>query len=304
VLANIALSLPVKTLTLSAIDTSEGAEQLIDISEYCHPGRLEPDCHHVDARAVRRAFASSRLLAAGTGEFEMTKASNVILVHGAWADGSSWSKVIPLLLGGGLSVTAVQLPLMSLKDDVATVKRAIALEDGPIILVGHSYGGVVITEAGDDPKVAGLVYIAAFAPDVGQSVGSLGASVEPAPMGAEVRPDAQGFLRLTEAGVKNDFAQDLTPAEKSILFAAQAPTAAAAFGESVSVASWKAKPSWYLVATADRAIQPSLERAMAKAINAKTVEIASSHVAMLARPEETANLILEAAGRASRSMWD
>jgi pimeloyl-ACP methyl ester carboxylesterase len=231
----------------------------------------------------------------------MTKASNVILVHGAWADGSSWSRVIPLLLGGGLRVTAVQLPLISLKDDVATVKRAIALESGPIILVGHSYGGAVITEAGDDPKVAGLIYIAAFAPDVGQSVGSLGASVEPAPMGAEIRPDAQGFLKLTEAGVKNDFAQDLTPTEKSILFAAQAPTAAAAFGENASVAAWKTKPSWYLVASADRAIPPSLERAMAKAINAKPVEIASSHVAMLARPEETANLILEAAGRASSS---
>jgi pimeloyl-ACP methyl ester carboxylesterase len=135
--------------------------------------------------------------------------------------------------------------------------------------VGHSYGGVVITEAADDPKVAGLVYIAAFAPDVGQSVGSLGASVEPAPMGAEVRPDAQGFLKLTEAGVKNDFAQDLTLTEKSILFAAQAPTAAAAFGENVSVASWKTKPSWYLVARADRAIQPSLERTMAKNIKAK-----------------------------------
>ena len=229
----------------------------------------------------------------------MTTASNVILVHGAWADGSSWSKVIPLLLDGGLRVSAVQLPLISLKDDVATVKRAIALEDGPIILVGHSYGGVVITEAGDDPKVAGLVYIAAFAPDVGQSVGSLGASLEPAPMGAEVRPDAQGFLKLTEAGVKNDFAQDLTLIEKNILFAAQAPTAAAVFGENVSVASWKAKPSWYLVATADRAIQPSLERAMAKNIKAKTVEVAASHVAMLARPQETANLILEAAAISS-----
>jgi pimeloyl-ACP methyl ester carboxylesterase len=149
--------------------------------------------------------------------------------------------------------------------------------------------------------VAGLIYIAAFAPDVGQSVGSLGASVEPAPMGAEIRPDAQGFLKLTEAGVNNDFAQDLTPTEKSILFAAQAPTAAAAFGENASVAAWKTKPSWYLVASADRAIPPSLERAMAKAINAKTVEIASSLVAMLARPEETANLILEAAGRTSQS---
>src|SRR5260370_1030006 len=169
----------------------------------------------------------------------MTTASNVILVHAGWADGSSWSKVIPLLLDGGLRVSAVQLPLISLKDDVATVKRAIALEDGPIILVGHSYGGVVITETGDDPKVAGLVYIAAFAPDVGQSVGSLGASVEPAPMGAEVRPDAQGFLKLTEAGVKNDFAQDLTLIEKNILFAAQAPTASAVFCDKAAVAAWQ-----------------------------------------------------------------
>jgi pimeloyl-ACP methyl ester carboxylesterase len=225
---------------------------------------------------------------------QMAKASNVILVHGAWADGSSWSKVIPLLVGRGLHVTAVQLPLTSLKDDVATVRRAIALENGPIILVGHSYGGVVITEAGNDPKVAGLVYIAAFAPDAGQSAGSLGASVEPAPMGAEVRPDAQGFLKLTEAGVKNDFAQDLSPAEKEVLFAAQAPTAAGALGENVSAAAWKSKPSWYLVATADRAIPPSLERAMAKNIKAKTIEVAASHVAMLARPQETANLILEA----------
>src|SRR5258708_2973996 len=224
----------------------------------------------------------------------MTTASNVILLHGAWADGSSWSKVIPLLLDGGLRVSAVQLPLISLKDDVATVKLAIALEDGPMILVGHSYGGVVITEAGDDPKVAGLVYIAAFAPDVGQSVGSLGASVEPAPMGAEVRPDAQSFLKLTEACVKNDFAQDLSPTKKDVLFAAQAPTAGSAFGENVSAAAWKTKPSWYLVANQDRAIQPSLERAMAKTIKAKTTEVRASHVAMLARPQETANLILEA----------
>jgi len=226
----------------------------------------------------------------------MARASNVILVHGAWADGSSWAKVIPLLQARGLRVTAVQLPLNSLEADVATVRRAIALEDGAIVLVGHSYGGVIITEAGNDPKVVGLAYIAAFAPDVGESSGSLGASVEPARMGAEIRPDNEGFLKLTESGVKNDFAQDLTPTEKGVLFAAQAPTAGAALGGNVSVAAWKTKPSWYLVATADRAIQPSLQRAMAKTINAKTIEVTSSHVAMLARPAETAHLILEAAG--------
>jgi pimeloyl-ACP methyl ester carboxylesterase len=226
----------------------------------------------------------------------MAKASSVILVHGAWADGSSWSKVIPLLQARGLRVTAVQLPLNSLDADVATVKRAIALEGGPTVLVGHSYGGVVITETGDDSKVVGLVYIAAFAPDVGQSAGSLGASVEPARLGAEIRPDKEGFLKLTESGVKNDFAQDLTPTEKSVLFAAQGPTAGAALGGNVSVAAWKNKPSWYFVATADRAIQPTLQRAMAKAINAQTIEVTSSHVAMLARPDDTANLILQAAG--------
>jgi pimeloyl-ACP methyl ester carboxylesterase len=226
----------------------------------------------------------------------MARASNVILVHGAWADGSSWAKVIPLLQARGLRVTAVQLPLNSLDADVATVKRAIALEDGRVILAGHSYGGAVITEAGNDPKVVGLTYIAAFAPDAGQSAGSLGASVEPARLNAEIRPDAEGFLKLTESGVRNDFAQDLTPTEKSVLFAAQGPTAAAALGGTVSVAAWKTKPSWYLVATADRAIQPTLQRAMAKTINAKTIEVTSSHVAMLARPEETTNLILEAAG--------
>ena len=224
----------------------------------------------------------------------MAKASNVILVHGAWADGTSWSKVIPLLAVHALRVTAVQLPLTSFNSDVATVKRAIALEDGPTILVGHSYGGAVITEAGNDPQVVGLVYVAAFAPDAGQSAGSLGASVAPTPMAAEVRPDKEGYLKLTEAGVRDSFAQDLTPAEKSILFAAQAPTAAAALGGNVSVAAWKTRPSWFLVATADRAIQPDLERTMAKAINAKTIEVASSHVAMLARPEATAKLILEA----------
>ena len=224
----------------------------------------------------------------------MARASNVILVHGAWADGSSWSKVIPLLLARGLSVTAVQLPLTSLKDDAATVRRALALQDGSTVLVGHSYGGVVITEAGNDPKVSALVYVAAFAPDAGQSVGSLGAGIDPAPMAAEVRPDAQGFLKLTEAGVKNDFAQDLSSTEKDVLFAAQAPTAGVAFGDNVSTAAWKTKPSWYLVAKQDRAIPPVLERAMAKTIKATTIEVDASHVAMLARPQETANLILEA----------
>src|SRR6476646_2553057 len=148
----------------------------------------------------------------------MAKSSDVVLVHGAWADGSSWAKVIPLLAARGHSVTAVQLPLTSLGDDVATVKRAIALASGPIILAGHSYGGTVISEAGNDPKVEALVYIAAFAPDAGESAGSLGASAEPAQLGAEVRPDAEGYLKLTQSGVSDGFAQDLTDTEKLVLY--------------------------------------------------------------------------------------
>jgi pimeloyl-ACP methyl ester carboxylesterase len=226
----------------------------------------------------------------------MTKVSTVILVHGAWADGSSWSKIIPLLTARGVRTLAVQLPLNAFADDVATVKRAIALEAGPVTLVGHSYGGQVITEAGTDEKVASLVYIAAFAPDAGESAGSLGASVEPAPMGAELRPDAQGFLKLTPAGIANDFAQDLTAAEKDVLFAVQGPTHAAALGANVTQPAWKTKPSWYLVATEDRAIQPDLERTMAARIQATTVEVTASHVVMLSKPEETADLILKALG--------
>jgi pimeloyl-ACP methyl ester carboxylesterase len=226
----------------------------------------------------------------------MAKASGIVLVHGAWADGSSWSKVIPLLEVKGFRAIAVQLPLTSLADDVATVRRALALEPGPVLLVGHSYGGVVITEAGSDPKVAGLVYVAAFAPNAGESAGSLGAGVPPAPLAAEVRPDAEGFVRLTRAGVLESFAQDLPPAEKSLIFATQAPTSVQSLGGPVSVPAWREKPSWYIVATEDRAIPPSLEQAMAAKIGATTIAIAASHLVMLSHPAEVAALILEAAG--------
>ncbi len=227
----------------------------------------------------------------------MANIPNVILIHGAWADGSSWARVIPLLQAQALSVTAVQLPLTSFENDLATARRAIALVNGPIVLVGHSYGGAVITQTGIDPNVAALVYIAAFAPDVGQSAGSLGASVAPAPMAEHVRPDKEGYLKLTAAGIKENFAQDLTDVEKNVLFATQAPTSGASLGGNVTAAAWKSKPSSYLVATLDRAIRPELQRTMAKTIRAKTIEVASSHVAMLSHPQETAHLIIEAASR-------
>jgi pimeloyl-ACP methyl ester carboxylesterase len=220
---------------------------------------------------------------------------NVVLVHGAWADGSSWAKVIPLLEKAGLNAVAVQNPLTSFDEDVAATKRAIALQDGPVILVGHSWGGVVITEVGADPKVAGLVYVAAFAPEVGVPVGELGKDFPPPPGLAEARPDAEGYLTLTRKGVFENFAPDLPAAQKKLIFATQGATNSAVFGAKVANAAWKTKPSWYVVATNDRMIQPDLERKFAKAMKAKTIELPTSHVPMLSRPADVAKLIIEAA---------
>src|SRR5260370_17712961 len=175
----------------------------------------------------------------------MSSKFTAVLVHGAWADGSSWSKVMPRLEEAAIRRVAVQLPLTSREDDVATVRRAIALVEGSAVLVGHSYGGVVITEAGNDPKVKALVYVAAFAPDAGESAGSLGAGAAPSPMGAEIRPDAQGFLSLTREGVFNGFAQDLTDSEKRVLFAAQAPTNGKALGGNGSPPPWRSPTTRY-----------------------------------------------------------
>ncbi len=220
---------------------------------------------------------------------------NVILVHGAWADGSSWSKIIPTLEKRGYHVVAVQNPLTSLADDVAATKRAIDLQDGPVLLVGHSYGGAVITEAGTDPKVAGLVYVAAFAPDVGEAVGEMGKAF-PAPPGAsEIRPDKSGFLSLTPKGIAEDFGQDLPQLQKDLLVATQGPTSAIAFGTKITNAAWKSKPSWYVVAQHDRMIAPEFEGDMAKRMGAKTITLASSHVPMLSQPNEVASFIDQAA---------
>jgi pimeloyl-ACP methyl ester carboxylesterase len=239
-------------------------------------------------------FAGNRASAQATSG----PVKNVILVHGAWADGSSWTKVIPLLEAKGLHVTAVQIPLTSLADDVATTQRAIALEDGPVILVGHSYGGVVITEAGNDPKVVGLVYVAAFAPDAGENAFGIGKPYPPTPLGAELRPDSKGFLKITPDGVAQDFAQDLSPAEIKLVTAAQGPTNVAVLQGNVTTAAWKTKPSWFVVASNDRAIPPELEKAEAARMKATTITLSSSHVAMLAKPAEVSALIEKAAASA------
>jgi pimeloyl-ACP methyl ester carboxylesterase len=238
--------------------------------------------------------------AAGASAQTKTQAEvkNIVLVHGAFADGSSWSKVIALLTAKGFHCVAVQIPLTSLADDVATTERAIALQDGPVILVGHSYGGVVITQAGNDPKVVGLVYVAAFAPAEGESVGSITAPYPAAPLGSELRPDAQGFLSATPKGIAEDFAQDLSPAEQQLLTATQGPTNAAAFGANITTAAWKTKPSWFVIASNDRAIPPALEKAEAARMKATSITLPSSHVAMLTHPIEVAHLIEQAAAKA------
>jgi pimeloyl-ACP methyl ester carboxylesterase len=238
------------------------------------------------------ALCTANLAQAEDGSALKTK--NVILVHGAWSDGSSWSKVIPLLERKGFHVTAVQLPLTSVADDVATVDRAIALEGGPLLLVGHSYAGIVITEAGNDPKVSGLVYVSAFAPDVGQSIASLNASVPVTPIAAELRLNA-GFLSITAEGISDDFAQDLSDIEKQTLAVTQGPIAAVSLGTPATTPAWLTKPSWYMVASEDRVLSPKLEATMAQTINAETVTVRSSHVIMLSRPDAVAEVIARAA---------
>ena len=226
---------------------------------------------------------------------------NVVLVHGAWADGSSWLKVVPLLQAKGLHVVCVQNPLTSFADDVAATKRIIDAQDGPVLLVGHSYGGAVITEAGNDPKVAGLVYVAAFAPDQGESAASLGKPYGPTPGVGELRPIGDGFLVLTPTGVLEDFAPDVPLPERTLMIATQTPTQGAALGTPISSAAWRTKPSWFVIASNDRMIAPGQERDTAKRMNAKTLTLATSHVPMLSKPKEVADFIVDAASGSSSS---
>jgi pimeloyl-ACP methyl ester carboxylesterase len=220
---------------------------------------------------------------------------NIVLVHGAFADGSSWSKVIPLLHAKGYHVTSVAIPLTSFADDVAATKRAIAAEDGPVVLVGHSYGGVVITEAGSDTKVASLVYVAAFAPDADQNITEISKPFPPPPGLTMVKPLTDGFILLTPEGIETAFAQDLTKDEKALILAVQPQTAGAIFGAKPTAAAWHSKPTWYVVSSNDRMIAPEHEKSMAKQMNATTTVLPSSHVAMLSHPKEVSEVIEDAA---------
>jgi pimeloyl-ACP methyl ester carboxylesterase len=225
-------------------------------------------------------------------------AKNIVLVHGAWADGSCWSKVISLLQAKGFHVVAVQNPLTSLADDVAATKRIIALQDGPVILVGHSYAGVVITQAGNDPKVVGLVYVAAFAPGEGESINSVSKPYPPAPLNSELQLDAQNFLTASRKGIAKDMAQDLPYTEQKILIATQGQTAASVFGATVTAPAWKSKPSWAVIAGNDRAIPPQLEKDEAASIRATSITLPANHLTMMSRPREVAELIEQAAAKA------
>jgi pimeloyl-ACP methyl ester carboxylesterase len=245
------------------------------------------------------ALMSSGLTLAAPGTIDaqtITKGvKNIVLVHGAFADGSSWSKVVVQLQAKGYNVIAVQNPLTSLGDDVAATKRAIALMDGPVLLVGHSYGGMVISEAGKDPKVAGLVYIAALVPEEGQNVNDVNAAMPLTGVGPEFRLSPEGFLSLSPKGIDEFFAQDAPPEQRKLIHATQVTWAAAATQEKVYSPAWQNKPNWYIVATKDGMINPDLERYKAKLIKATTIELESGHVPMVTEPKKVGNFIIEAA---------
>ncbi|HEY9064840.1 MAG TPA: alpha/beta hydrolase [Burkholderiaceae bacterium] len=223
-----------------------------------------------------------------------TSAPSVVIVHGAFADGSDWSRVIPLLQAKGVHVTAVQNPLTSLEDDVQATQRAIALQSGKVVLVGHSWGGTVITQAGTESKVAALVYVAAFAPDAGQTTAELGKPYPPPPGLAFLSADASGFLSLSPEGMRRHFAQDLPAARTATMTATQGPIRASAFEQAVSQAAWKSKPSWYVLTEADHMIPPAQQRDMAQRIGARVTALPTSHVPQQAKPQQVADVILDA----------
>ena len=226
----------------------------------------------------------------------MTVHPNIVLVHGAWADGSCWNGVIERLQADGYTVAAPQFPESSLAADVARLRQVLHRQDGPTIVVGHSYGGQIMTALGTDaPNAVGLVYIAAFGIDEGESLGALAAQGPPTAALAHLDIDAAGFAWLPEEDFVKHFAADVDPVRARIMYAVQQPVAASAFQDVMGVPAWKSLPSWFLVATADEAIPPDAERHFAARMGATTIELASSHVAMVSHPDEVAQFVETAA---------
>jgi pimeloyl-ACP methyl ester carboxylesterase len=242
---------------------------------------------------VATSLTSTRGMAATTVP---TKARNVVLVHGLFADGSCWSEVIARLQSAGLNATAVQNPLTTLPDAVASAQRVLARQDGPTVLVGHSFSGMIVTEAGMHPNVSALVYVAARAPDAGEDYTALAKKYPTPPASAGIIFDGDEG-RLSEEAFLRDFAGDLPEAKAKVLYAVQEPFQKALLTGRTTQAAWRSKPSFYAVSTEDRTINPDLERFMAKRMGAKTIEVKSSHVSLISHPDEITGLIMEAAQR-------
>ena len=221
---------------------------------------------------------------------------SIVCVHGAWADGSSWSAVIERLQADGFDVKAPQFPLTSLADDVARLRQVLARQEGPTIVAGHSFGGQIMTALGEDaPNVIGLVYIAAFGLDEGESIGALLEQGPPTPALAHLVIDEQGFAWIPEDDFVNHFAADVEPTKARVMYAVQQPLAASALSEVMETPAWKSQPTWFMVAEGDQAIPPDAERLFASRMGAETIETASNHVAMASHPEEVVGLIEKAA---------
>jgi len=246
-----------------------------------------------DDLAVAASRASPSVLGQGRN---IGQGVTIVLVHGAFADASGWQDVIPILQRDGFNVVAVQNPLSSLANDVAWTRRVLEAQSGPVVVVGHSYGGAVITgAAAGNPNVRALVYVAAYAPDVGEPIGALNALFPPTALGTALTIDAAGFLYVDITRFRDLFAADLPERQTRVLAVTQKPLAATAFGETLEQAAWRTIPSWFLVAREDQAINPDLERFMARRMGARTSEISSSHVPFASHPNKVAELIEEAA---------
>jgi pimeloyl-ACP methyl ester carboxylesterase len=223
---------------------------------------------------------------------QMNTSPNIVLVHGAWADGSCWSAVIERLQAAGYNVTAPQFPETSLADDVARLRHVLSLQDGPTVVVGHSYGGQIMTALGSDaPNAVGLVYIAAFGLDEGESIGALLEQGPPTPALAHLNIDSQGLAWLPEEDFVEYFAGDVDPVKAKAMYAVQQPLAASTLGDVMGTPAWKSLPTWFLVADGDQAIPPDAEREFAKRMGATTVEVASNHLAMVSHPDDVVTLI-------------